>query len=483
MKERVSEVLACLGGRHAQLGGTLLVLVAVLIVRLGMGFEFPVPWNDETAFISQAFEFSQGHGLYVYGLNTERVVMWMPPGYMLLLAGAYKLFGYSFEISRWVSSLLYLGAFGVALVMLRGLSLATWRSGIGLLLTVLAFLSPYSLVISNIARMEALYLLLFLCSLCAMLRGQPMLGLALVLASAVVHFNAVYMLLPYAIFIGWKILRRESLLIGPYELLALVLAAVVLASYGLFVSRNLDGFVQDMKFQFDYKLGQSVMGGVAGWLKVGAITVLALGQLVARRRFAEDVILSLYAAGFMALALNGHSMWYSFAFVFSIWLVLLGLLLDSEKWQEYSIVHSGVLVLGAVLLLPLAKYSLAKTPEMAPIWPRVELLRKSFLGWDEISKVRNFIEQLPPGKRVSFGYTGIEPFFLADLASVHALWSVPMHSVVQVFPARENDFRVFCDSSLYPKYVFIFDWEVKARAGKDSGCEIIPMSSGGEQHD
>ena len=57
-----------------------LLVAVVLFVRLALGMEFPIPWNDETAFISQAFEFSRTGSFYVYGLNSERVVMWMPPG-------------------------------------------------------------------------------------------------------------------------------------------------------------------------------------------------------------------------------------------------------------------------------------------------------------------------------------------------------------------------------------------------------------------
>ncbi len=86
----------------------ILSLAAVLIIqRTVFGFEYPIPWNDEVAFIAQAFSLSTENTLYVWGLNQEQVVMWMPPGYMIMLAGVYKLFGYSFELTRWISSVLY----------------------------------------------------------------------------------------------------------------------------------------------------------------------------------------------------------------------------------------------------------------------------------------------------------------------------------------------------------------------------------------
>ena len=471
-----------LAGRSGVLLAVLVLLAATLIVRLGMGFEFPVPWNDETAFTAQAFEFSRTGSFYVYGLNSERVVMWMPPGYMLLLAAVYKVFGYSFEISRWVSCLLFLGAFGVALGILRQLRLVGWMQALALSLTLLAFVSPYSLVISNIARMDVLYALMFLASLWAMLRSHYALGLSLVLASAVVHFNAVYMLLPYAVLIGWKIVRREALVIAPFELLALCVSMLMLAGYGVFVLKHIGGFLEDMKFQFDFKLVAAVMDGPLGWFKVGSMVLLALIQLIVRRRFAEDAVLSLYAAGFMALALNGHSMWYHFAFIFSLWLLALSLLVGVQSMPDVR----GRFVLTVALVglaYPFALYGWSKTETMAPLWPRLELLRRPFLADSELAKVRTFIQTLRPGQTVSFGYTGIEPFFFGDLAKSGAIWSVPMHSVIQVLPGRQNEYRVFCDSALYPRYVLIYDWDVKARVAADTGCEVITIAAGAKPDD
>jgi hypothetical protein len=469
-------VIDHVAGRSGMLLAALVLLAATLTIRLGMGFEFPVPWNDETAFTAQAFEFSRTGSFYVYGLNTERVVMWMPPGYMLLLAAVYKVFGYSFEISRWVSCLLFLGAFGFALGILRQLRLQGWMQVVGLALTLLAFLSPYSLVISNIARMDVLYALMFLASLLAMLRSHYALGLSLVLLSAVVHFNAIYMVLPYAVLIGWKIVRRETLLIGPYELLALCVSVLVLAGYCVFVLKHIGGFLEDMKFQFAYKLESPVMDGPNGWLKISLILLLALSQMLVRRGLCADSILSLYSASFMALALNGHNMWYSFAFVFSIWLLVLSLLLDIRWLQAHQFVRGLVGVLVILLLYPFATYGWEKSLTLGPMWPRAELLRKSFIAEAEIQKVRDVIASLKPGQTVSFGYTGVEQFFYSEFAASGASWSIPMNSVTLMAPARKSDFRIVCDSSLYPKYVFIFDWDVKARVGADSGCQVISLN-------
>lgn len=451
-----------------------MVVAVVLFIRLFLGFEFPIPWNDETAFTSQAFEFSRSGSFFVWGLNSERVVMWMPPGYMLLLAGVYKIFGYSFEISRWVSCLLYLASFGVVLVMVRA-ALAGWRRNVALLLLLMTFLSPYSLAISNIARMEALYTLLFLLSLLAALRGKYALGLALVLLGATVHFNAVYFLLPYGVLVLWKIMRRETLIIGPGELLALVVAAVALAAYGLFVIKHIDGFWRDMKFQFDYKLGSPVMDGPAGWTLLGLVLAIPFLQLLLHRRFGMEAWLSLYGVAFIAMALNGHNMWYSFAFSFGFCLLLLGVLVSSTLLGYKRGLRAGCALIAGGLLWQIGMHVNRGVPVLDALKPHWSTLSRDFLSPQEIQRVRTFIAGLPTDATVSFGYSGIEPYFFANLASVGVRWSIPGHSVTQVFPARALDYRVLCDSAMFPSYLFVYDWDGYPRKGEDSGCKIISL--------
>ena len=459
----------------ATAAGIILLVSVVLFVRLALGFEFPIPWNDETAFISQAFEFSRTGSFYVYGLNSERTVMWMPPGFMLLLAGVYKVFGYSFDITRWVSCLLYLGCAATGLLILRQ-TLQGWHRSLGLLLMLLAFLSPYSLAVSNIARMESMYSLIFLLSLLAAVNKRYGLGLALVLLGATVHFNAVYFLLPYAVLVAWKILRRESLTLSSWELLALVLVTAALGIYALFVLQNLGGFLEDMRFQFAFKLGSPVMGGRSGWVLLLVCLCVPVLQLALHRRLTAESLLSLYGVSFIAMALNGHSMWYYFAFSIGFWLQALGVL-ASAVGTTAPLARRILQALAVLLVLPLAYYAHRETFEFEPLKPDLSMLRRDFLPAEELDKVRRFIHELPPGATVSFGYSGVEPYFFADFAAVGARWSGSAHSVTQVFPARTLDYRVFCDSSMYPRYLATFDWDGYPRQSRDTGCQLIRLES------
>lgn len=450
-----------------------LMVAAVLFIRMGLGFEFPIPWNDETAFTSQAFEFSRTGSFFVYGLSSERVVMWMPPGYMLLLAGVYKVFGYSFDVSRWVSCLLYLGSIGVGLALVH-ICLEGWRRKVALLLMLLAFLSPYSLAIANVARMEGLYTLIFLLSLFAALRGKYALGLALVLIGATVHYNAVYFLLPYAALVVWKILNRETLSIGPGELLALVIAALALAGYGLFVIKHIDGFWQDMQFQFAYKLGSPVMGGRDGWTLLLASLAIPCLQLLVHRRFGSEVLMSLYGVAFIAMTLNGHNMWYSFGYNLGFWLLLLAVLMSTASlggvWMRM-----GFALIACGLLYQFVLHVHSGNPQIDALKPRISMLSRDFLPAEEINKVRQFIASLPPQTTVSFGYSGVEPYFFADFAKSGALWTGSAHSVIQVFPARAVDYRVLCDSAMFPAYLSVYDWDGYPRKSVDSGCAITKL--------
>ena len=104
------------------------------------------------------------------------------------------------------------------------------------------------------------------------------------------------------------------------------------------------------------------------------------------------------------------------------------------------------------------------------------MLSRDFLPASEVDKVRAFIAGLPPETTVSFGYSGVEPYFFADFARSGARWTGSAHSVTQVFPARSVDYRVLCDSAMFPAYLSVYDWDGYPRKSQDSGCAITRLS-------
>jgi hypothetical protein len=139
---------------------------AIIFVRAALGFQFPVPWPDETGFVAPAFDFARTGSFFDPGMNPDRVVMWMPPGYMVALAALFRLFGYSYALARWFSAV-------SAIVALAITSWLAWNSTRGwprvaaALAIGLAFTSPYLLIDSNLARMEMPFAALMLLALAA----------------------------------------------------------------------------------------------------------------------------------------------------------------------------------------------------------------------------------------------------------------------------------------------------------------------------
>jgi hypothetical protein len=49
----------------------LLAVGCILFVRIGLGFQFPVPWPDETGFVAPAFDFARSGSFFDSGMNPD----------------------------------------------------------------------------------------------------------------------------------------------------------------------------------------------------------------------------------------------------------------------------------------------------------------------------------------------------------------------------------------------------------------------------
>lgn len=463
-----------LSDRAASIAFLFIVALSLVMLRLTFGFEYPIPWNDETAFISQAFELFKNNTLYVWGMNQDSTVMWMPPGYMLTLAGVYKLFGYSFEISRWLSTTLYFFSYWVSWHIVR--SQTTGKTQLlSLLILTAAFLSPNAIPSANVARMEALYAFIFLLSLVAALRERFLICLSLIVLAATIHFNAVYFLLPISAYFAWQALTRKQTIIAPNEFFVLALAAWIMLSYLAYSVKNIDAFVRDMRFQFAYKLGSPVMSGNDGWLLLLFAMSVPLLDIISFRKFSASTWISLYGVSFLAMVLNGHNMWYYFGYAFGFAFLTISTIAIFQR-ATGKLIKVMALIIGFGMLHQFWEKSMVVSEHFRPMAPTFGSTKKHFLAENEIIKAREALSALPPGSSVSFGFTGIEPFFFEALASNRLKWSIPGHSVTQVFPPRKLDYRMHCDSSLFPPYLFVYDWDGFPRKGMDTGCKLIKLS-------
>ncbi|MDA8139708.1 MAG: hypothetical protein M0036_13740 [Desulfobacteraceae bacterium] len=439
--------------------------------RVFLQYEFPIPWNDETAFIAQSISLADNGSFYTYGLNANRDLMWMPPGYMILLAAAFKIFGYGYDLSRWISVFLYIGSVLLCFAAIQS-QLTGWHKTFACIVFAFVFITPYVLVISNIARMEALYMFLFLLAMHLTLNQKYGHGLSVVLVAALVHFNAIYFLFPFLFYLFWLVVKRRAFVIAPSEIVSLFVAGLLLLLYLNYISMDFQGFLSDMAFQFSYKdsFGPA-FGGRKGIASILFLTCIIAAMGIKKKEFSSGMIISLFGVSFLMLGINGRGhMWYEFSFSISVMLFSIASLISIE----HSDIHIAQYIGGGVFIasiLALMHFGHTCSP-LQEISPHLSTFKKHFLQPDEIKRVNRFLEQLPAGTKVTFGYTGVEPLFFSAFRKSGAVWTANFNSMTQPFPLREVDYIIICDSSMYPQYLLNYDFDGYKRRGENSGCQI-----------
>jgi hypothetical protein len=265
--------------------------------------------------------------------------------------------------------------------------------------------------------------------------------------------------------------------VKPEELLALLVAGMILAAYGVFVIDNFSGFIEDMTAQFKAKATSPFLGGREGQAYVVAALAGAVAQLLLWRRFAPAVYLAFYGAAYIMLAFAGQTAWYDFARPLGAYLCAVAAILSvAELPGRVSKAVASLLGIAAAAAMGYQAFRFEK-PMSPAIWPRPSLLARDFLPRRELDRVRDFIRGLPPGTIVSFGHSGVEAFFFDDLDSAGVQWVYRGHSVTQALPFRRIDYLIRCDSALYPHFLFAYDPLIftQSREGRDSGCMIMRM--------
>lgn len=213
-------------------------------------FRYPPPERDEAFFLYPAYAFSQTGGFFSENLNPERTVMWMPPGHFVVYGTLFKFTGLSLEAARHLSGLLLL----LALAGVFVLASRYGRAPSALLLVGLFLLNRYVVMTGNVARMEALLLLLVVGGFLLLQRGRAYLALALLATGPLVHPNGMYFLASGLLVHAFGVLRRRSpLRPRPHEWLALGGVALLWGAYAAHVFSNWPGFLADMSHQFAFK--------------------------------------------------------------------------------------------------------------------------------------------------------------------------------------------------------------------------------------
>ncbi len=319
------------------------VVVLLLIVLNALGMNFPMPWEDESDFVFQSIAFANDNTLFTNTLSDNRIIMWMQPGYMIFLGLIFKLFGYSFELARAVSWMLYIGAYIIlALLVKKHLNIA------GLIALSLTFLLPAGLAVANVARMESSILFLSSVSLYFLMQKRFISSFAIIILGVLFHFNMLYFMIALAgIFIyDFKYANDKKIsqiaLFSKFDFILLAISLSLLLMYLIFVYFNIDSYIHDMTYQFGRKFHRVPFYYSYKKLSITVfISLLSVYMFFKHQR--THLLFSLYALCAVLVVMIGQEGWYLIFEYIGIALVF-GVLFDYFKNIYFRVIMSVVFV-------------------------------------------------------------------------------------------------------------------------------------------
>ena len=325
---------------------TAAVVIVYVLINRHIGISFPTPWPDEAHFLWQAHAISTHNTLFAPELNTERSIMWMPPGYMFLTGLYFKVTGTSLEAARFLS-LIAMVAFFVLIVRFLANYENRWYA---LALASLFFCNARFIACGNIARMEALLLLAIAGAFLLIQQGRMLFGLVILGLAPLLHFNGFYFAVAGLAFAFYLTPRKNwiALLNRRSFLAALVISAGWIA-YGFLVHANWDSFVNDMAFQFSRKSERNVWLVITSGHYLIAFWAIILGGIYAYRSRLRAFDLLFLAVPAWLIWPIGHELWYEVidhvgflfisVFVIHLWLHLVRInKIVTRQWMQISLI-------------------------------------------------------------------------------------------------------------------------------------------------
>ncbi|MCP4685108.1 MAG: hypothetical protein GY867_06610 [bacterium] len=286
-------------------------LTAVLILHVAINrqadFSFPAPWPDEAHFFWQAHAIAVDNSLYSEALNSDRTIMWQPPGYFVVTGTAFKVLGTSFETGRLLSLVWLLGAFALMVTFFSRYGLR-WPA---LILSGLFFFNARFLACGNIVRMESLLLLTVFAGFVLIQRRKTAWGLSLLCITPLIHFNGV-LFLPAGIALAAVSgqMRDLRLNLKRSGWTPIALAALAWLGFLTLVLFNRESFLHDMAYQFGRKTDRTLWPVLAQPENLIALVVVIGGIAHGlKTRFRASELLVASAPFWLAWSM-GREVWY-----------------------------------------------------------------------------------------------------------------------------------------------------------------------------
>jgi hypothetical protein len=316
-------------------------------VHFAAGFTFPVPWPDEAVFVRQAISFQQHNTLLTPSLSESRTILWMPPGYMMIMGLLFKIAGSSLLSARLFSFITASASFAVLIIIFRN---HPARFHI-LVLIGLFFLSRTFVIMGNVARMEPLLILGVVTALALFTSRRRNAALSMLLLLPLVHPNGVYFLASGVVFIALQELYlKEEIRGGKTDKALIGIALLLLAAYALFALLHWNDFVRDMSYQFVRKSKRNL---IAPLMAPGTIVFLSFAFVATGfalvRKAGSLVVLGLFAISFWCINIIGQEMWYEVfqaCAVLLLMLLLMQLLNPGQKTIVYTLLVLVAIYIG-----------------------------------------------------------------------------------------------------------------------------------------
>jgi hypothetical protein len=383
-------------------------------VHYRASFSFPIPWTeDEAVFLWPAISFQETNSLYAPELHPDRPIFLMPPAYMIVSGILFKVFGFSLAFARTLSLIFMVAAFILLVCMTRkyGFYLPS------LLLCGFFLLSKQFVVTGNVARMEALLLLVVVAGFFLLQMERDYKALALLSVSPLLHPNGVYFFAAAVIYFflcgrfrarGWTLNNSDKIFIG--------LSLLMWLAYTLYVGYHWQYFLSDMSLQFGRKVNKLTLDNLLNQLSEKNVMLSLLTLFCLGYSLKENVeAIFLLALGAPAWVINriGNEMWYDvfdslFYLLLSIVLLHVARHLSARItiWKSKAIQHGILAIFTLCVLLWNYRMGTIEGPIDYPAdmtWAGMHMTEEGvpYLNNSDVTKVRAFLNSLESADHVA----------------------------------------------------------------------------------
>jgi hypothetical protein len=275
------------------------------------GYEFPVPWIDESDILWRSIAFAKTGSFYAPQLAPFQLYNRVP-GYLLFMGVLFKLWGFSLHFARQVSCALVTASFLVLACMT-----ARYRFRILSALVLGAFLlSPVFVVTGNIGRMEALLLFVVCLGFLLLQRRRDGEALAVLLLAPLIHPNGVYFPIPAIVYVlAARRLAGQERHVTWSGTAALLVTVGLCCSYAIYVAAHWQVHRVHMGNAFQTKIERNIVGHL--FTKDNVVLMLAAlccGVYSLKKRLDAGLLLLLAIPAWLVYGV-GIEMWYQ---VFSV---------------------------------------------------------------------------------------------------------------------------------------------------------------------